>query len=244
MIEDRTELEGRRLAPGQRFQFACRPGLACFNACCRDKRLPLLPYDMLRLRRGLGLSSQEILADLVELEQDPRSGWPALRIKLKADGACPFVAPEGCTVYDHRPTCCRIYPLARAVKPGQGKGPPSEIFLQQDTPGCLGWEQPDQLSIESWIEGQGLADYQEANNRALKLFMHPKRKGKVSLSQAQTHAFISALYNLEVFRQAVGQEGFADKFGISRERLAAARGSDEKLLELGIDWLSGVLFGG
>ena len=37
--------------------FRCHPGLACFNSCCRNKRLTLLPYDVLRLSRALGRSS-------------------------------------------------------------------------------------------------------------------------------------------------------------------------------------------
>lgn len=121
MIEEEGGLAGRRLAPGKRLRFACGPGLACFNACCRDKRLPLLPYDLLRLRRGLGLPSDRVLAEHAELETDPVSGWPALRIRLGEGGACPFVSAQGCTIYAHRPTCCRIYPLARAPGPGPGQ---------------------------------------------------------------------------------------------------------------------------
>ena len=73
--------------------------------------------------------------------------------------------------------------------------------------------------------------------------MHPKRKGKVALNQAQTHAFISAMYNLEVFRQAVNQKGFAARWGLEPSRLTHALASDEELLRLGVDWLAGVLFG-
>ncbi|RJX36088.1 MAG: YkgJ family cysteine cluster protein [Desulfarculus sp.] len=244
MIEADQGLTGRRLAPGERFQFACGPDLACFNACCRDKRLPLLPYDLLRLRRALNLPSAQILEQFAELETDPISGWPALRIRLSEDGACPFVSPAGCRVYAHRPACCRVYPLARAVRPGAAGGPPQEVFLLQDAPGCLGWSEPRELSVERWIQDQGLAEYQAANNYALRLFMHPRRTGKVALNQAQTHAFISALYNLEVFRQAAAQEGFASRWGLAPERLAQARGSEEELLRLGVDWLAGVLFGG
>lgn len=246
MIEADQGLAGRRLAPDQRFNFACGPELACFNACCRDKRLPLLPYDLLRLRRGLNLPAAAILEEYVELEIDPVSGWPALRIQLTDQGVCPMVSPAGCRVYAHRPTCCRVYPLARAVRPGVGGpagGPPQEVFLLQDAPGCLGWDQPRQLSVAEWIEDQGLADYQAANNYALRLLLHPRRRGKVSLNQAQTHAFISALYNLEAFRSAVQQEGFAARWAVAPTRLAQALGSDEELLNLGVDWLAGVLFG-
>ncbi|MCB2228789.1 MAG: YkgJ family cysteine cluster protein [Desulfarculaceae bacterium] len=243
MIEAGGDLGGRRLSVDEPFCFACRPGLACFNSCCRDKRLPLLPYDFLRLRTALGRPAAEVLAEHVELEADPVSGWPALRIRLTPEGVCPFVSEQGCAVYAHRPTCCRIYPLARAVQPGKGGRPPREVFLRGETPGCLGWDQPDELTIETWIEDQGLAPYQAANNQALGLFMHPARKGKVSLNDQQTHAFISALYNLEAFRPLAASPGFGDKFGFDGERVAEALEDEEKLLALGVDWLVKVLFG-
>ncbi|MCB2191349.1 MAG: YkgJ family cysteine cluster protein [Deltaproteobacteria bacterium] len=243
MIESGGELGGQRLAPGQSFNFACRPGLACFNTCCRDKRLPLLPYDFLRLRRALELPAAQVLAQRVELEADPVSGWPALRIRLTDQGVCPFVTNEGCSVYPHRPTCCRVYPLARAVRPG-GKGrKPQEIFLRQETPGCLGWEEPDELDVAAWVEQQGLAPYQKVNNYCLRLFMHPARQGKVSLNQQQTHAFISALYNLDAFQPLAASPGFGEKFGFDQDRLDLALADEEELLKLGVDWLAGVLLG-
>ncbi|MCF8034325.1 MAG: YkgJ family cysteine cluster protein [Desulfarculaceae bacterium] len=243
MIETSGELQGRPLAPDQSFCFACRPGLACFNSCCTGKRLPLLPYDFLRLRQALDLPAAEVLSRHVELEADPVSGWPALRIKLTPEGACPFVSEQGCAVYLDRPTCCRIYPLARAVRPGKGGRPPREVFLRQDTPGCLGWDQPEELTIAAWTLDQGLAPYQAANNQAMGLFMHPARQGEVSLNDQQTHAFISALYNLEAFRPLAASPGFGEKFGFSQERLAEALADDEALLSLGVDWLTGVFFG-
>ncbi|MBU4276221.1 MAG: YkgJ family cysteine cluster protein [Proteobacteria bacterium] len=243
MIESGGGLGGRRLAPGEPFRFACRPGLACFNTCCRDKRLPLLPYDFLRLRRALELPAVQVLTDYVELEADPVSGWPALRIKLTDQGVCPFVTDEGCSVYPHRPTCCRVYPLARAVRPGGPGREPREIFLRQETPGCLGWDQPEELDAAAWVEQQGLAEYQAANNYCLRLFMHPARRGEVSLDDRQTHAFISALYNLEAFRPLVESPGFGDRFGFDRERVDLALADEEELLKLGVDWLAGVLFG-
>ena len=244
MIESGGGLGGRRLTSGERFNFACRPGLACFNTCCRDKRLPLLPYDFLRLRRALELSAVQVLTDYVELEADPVSGWPALRIKLTGQGACPFVTGQGCSVYAHRPTCCRVYPLARAVRPGPDDGPPQEIFLRQETPGCLGWDQPEELDVAAWVRQQGLAPYQAANNYSLRLFMHPARMGEVSLDERQTHAFISALYNLDAFRPLAASPGFGQKFGFDQARVQAALAGEEELLKLGTDWLAGVLFGG
>ncbi|ADK83520.1 protein of unknown function UPF0153 [Desulfarculus baarsii DSM 2075] len=244
MIETLEEIGGRPLAPGQGFAFRCGPDLACFGSCCADKRLPLWPYDLLRLRRALARPSQDILAELVELETDPRSGWPALRLRLNADGRCPFSGPGGgCQVYAHRPLCCRIYPLARAVAPAIGGGQPRQVFIVQDAPACLGLGQPRALDQGQWLADQGMGPYLAANNRLLGLLMHPRRPARLALTPAQTHAYLAALYNLDVFRQQVRDPAFAKRAGLEKARVKKALRADESLLELGQDWLSQVLFG-
>jgi Fe-S-cluster containining protein len=239
MIERGEELRGRRLAQGEIFRFRCRPGLSCFNSCCRDKRLGLYPYDLLRLRRALSLTAAEVLERHVELELDPESGWPAPRLRLLEDGRCPFVTPQGCGVYPHRPTCCRIFPLTRAVARGGGE----ELYLAEEHPGCLGWREPHELTVQGWIEEQGLAAYQRANNRASAFFLHPRRRRPMALSERQLHGVLMALYNLEVFAELVARADFAPRFGLPRERTELALASDEALLELGLDWLTSQFFG-
>jgi uncharacterized protein len=243
MIEIVEHLSGPRLGLEDTVQFQCEPSLACFNSCCSHKRLPLFPYDMLRLRRGLGLSSPAVLAQYTELELEPGSGWPVLRIKLQEDGRCPWVSERGCQVYEHRPTCCRIYPLVRAVAPGSSRVETEEIFLLAETTGCLGWQEPRTLTVRQWIEEQGLAAYRAANNRLLQLLFHPRRKVPLMLDEWQSHALVLALYNLDVFRQALAAEGFATRFSLDPARIEQAYREDEILLELGQDWLIGQLFG-
>jgi hypothetical protein len=42
-------------------QFQCRKGIACWNACCSNIDISLTPYDILRLKRRLGLASAQFL---------------------------------------------------------------------------------------------------------------------------------------------------------------------------------------
>ena len=242
MIE--AELTGRRLRPGETLGFRCHPGLACFNSCCRDKRLTLLPYDVLRLRRALGCPSGEFLAGHTELEIEPGSGWPTLRLQLAADGRCPFVGEAGCRVYGDRPTCCRIYPLARAVAL-DGRGEPTDFFFVAVEAGasCLGFGAPGRQTADDWARGQGLDEYRAANDRIARLLLHPRRPRPMSLTEADVHAVVMALYNLDVFRELAARPGFAGRCGFPGERVARALASDEALLELGQDWLAARLFG-
>jgi uncharacterized protein len=242
MIETERELSGPRLGPTDALPFRCHPGLACFNSCCRDKRLTLLPYDVLRLRRALGRPSANFLAEHAELEIEA-SGWPTVRLKLEADGRCPFVGEAGCGVYRDRPTCCRTYPLARAVRL-DGAGEPTHFFVLEDTGGtCLGFGAPEPTTIDAWVRGQGLGEYRAANDHLAKLVLDSGRPRPLALSPAELHAVVMALYNVDVFREFVGRPGFAAPPGVSAARVEGALGSDEALLELAQDWLAARLFG-
>lgn len=244
MIEAEGELSGRRLRPGDALPFRCHPGLACFNSCCRDKRLTLLPYDVLRLARRAGLASDAFLAAHAELEVEEGSGWPTVRIRLGTDGRCPFVRAAGCGVYPDRPTCCRIYPLARAVGLGSD-GEPTETFVVPEATGpCLGFgAQGAGTTTAAWLRDQGLDPYRAANGRAAKLFLHPRRPRPMSLSPSELHAAVMALYNVDVFREFASRPGFAARHGVPDAAVARALASDEALLQLGQDWLAAVLFG-
>jgi len=243
VIETEAELSWPRLAAGEPMPFRCHPGLACFNSCCRDKRLTLLPYDVLRLSRALGTASHRFLADHAELEIEPASGWPTLRIRLAPDGRCPFVGEKGCGVYADRPTCCRIFPLARAVRLGPDGEPEETFFAAGASDRCLGYGEPGTASVEAWIRDQGLDAYRAANDRAARLFLDPRRPRPMALPAADVHAVVLSLYNLDVFREMVAGPGFAERSGLGDERVAQALASDEALLGLGQDWLAARLFG-
>ena len=58
---DLDRLPGIRIREGEAFQFRCHPGIGCFNRCCRHLNLFLYPYDVIRLRARLGLTSDEFL---------------------------------------------------------------------------------------------------------------------------------------------------------------------------------------
>jgi Fe-S-cluster containining protein len=243
VIETEGELPGRRLCPDEVLRFRCHPGLACFNSCCRDKRLTLLPYDVLRLRRALGCTSAGFLAEHGVLEIEAASGWPTLRLGLAEDGRCPFVGVDGCGVYRDRPTCCRIYPLARAVGL-DGAGEPTEAFVVAETGArCQGFGAPEGQAVAAWARGQGLDEYRAANDRVARLFLHPRRPRPLALPAADVHAVVMALYNLDVFRAFAARPGFAERSGMPGATVARALSSDEALLELGQDWLAARLFG-
>ena len=235
-----------RLGPGDTFPFSCHSGLACFNSCCRNKQLLLTPYDVLRLKQGLKLSSDAFLEAHTLYWIDPETGFPSvcLRMGEEPDRACPFVSPEGCRVYDDRPTACRLYPLARAAGGPDAAPAPGAFAFLMDTPGCLGRREPRVWSVEAWMESQGLGPYLRMNDRMLEAAFHPNRRAHAPLSERQVQTVIVACYNLDVFRKFVFETSFADAAGLdeaARERVAV---DDTALLELGMAYLRQVLHAG
>jgi Fe-S-cluster containining protein len=227
------------------FAFRCHEGLSCFNTCCRNKLLPLTPYDVLRLKVALGLHSDDFLQRYTAYSIDPGSGFPVVHLSMKKEGVqnCPFVTERGCGVYADRPTACRLYPLARFSRPGEGGRDPDVFYTLLDTPRCLGIREPRDLNVRSWIRDQGLAPYLEINDRLMTIVFHPHRERKGGLSQAQLQKVMVACYNLDIFREFVFNTTFLEMFQVDPETREKVKDDNVGLLKLGIAYLNRVLFG-
>jgi Fe-S-cluster containining protein len=226
------------------FSFRCHRGLSCFNTCCRNKLLPLTPYDVLRLNGALGLHSDEFLQRYTAYCIDPGSGFPVVHLSIQNKGFrnCPFVTERGCAVYADRPTACRLYPLARFSRPGDGAGDPDVFYTLLDTAGCLGRREARTLNVRSWIEEQGLAPYLEINDRLMTIVFHPHRDRKGELNQGQLQKVMVACYNLDLFREFVLNTPFLDIFQVDQETREKVKKDNVALLKVGIAYLKRVLF--
>jgi len=136
--------------------FGCSPENTCFNDCCRDLNQVLTPYDILRLKRNLGISSQAFLREYTSLHHGPGSGLPIVEFKPNpATGhECPFVTKKGCSVYEDRPGSCRLYPLARAIARDRETGKIEEYFALIEEPHCKGFGKESGLTVRQWLIGQ------------------------------------------------------------------------------------------
>ena len=116
-LQEKILAEYPRLGLDDQFTFGCHPGVSCFNCCCSDVNIFLSPYDVLRLRKRLGITSGEFLDRyaLVPVQKDMKTPVVLLRMRDDAGKACPFLTAEGCGVYSDRPWPCRMYPLGMAA---------------------------------------------------------------------------------------------------------------------------------
>jgi Fe-S-cluster containining protein len=234
----------KHLGPKDSFCFRCCEGLPCFNTCCKNKLLPLTPYDVLRLKMALGLHSDQFLQRYTVYSMDPGSGFPVVHLSMQEDHDrhCPFVTKRGCAVYADRPTACRLYPLARFSRPGDGAGGCVVFYTLLDTPGCLGRREERALNVQSWVEDQGLAPYLDVNDRFMAIAFHPQRERKGALSQAQLQKVMVAGYNLDIFREFVFNTPFFELFDVDLKTREKIREDNVILLNLGIAYLKRVLF--
>ncbi len=236
---DTLPSENERLSASDTFRFSCRPELSCFNHCCANKHLPLTPYDVLRIKAALGLTSDELLARHTLYSIDPSTGFPVISIRMGDDPekTCPFVSPKGCTVYENRPTACRLYPLARAVSADPMGDVVKEFFYSIDTPVCLGIREREVRSVEQWLDDQGLPSYLGMNDRVVGFVLTTKKRLGKPLDERSLHKVLVALYNLDVFRDFVFSTQILDILQTKEPLRDRIRNDDTALLELALTYL-------
>ena len=222
--------------PGSKFSFSCHEGVTCFTECCRLLELALTPYDVLRLRKGTGMSSSKLFEKYIITEHDPEEPFPRFYLTMVDDGraSCAFVAKSGCTVYKHRPAACRTYPLGRAVVRGTHDIPQEHYVLMKEDH-CHGFAEGKEQDCEEYTKEQGLGVYNRFNDAVASILQHDTiRKGFVP-SQQQVELYTLTLYNIDTFREKIFSDEMASvQLTASQKRRLQ---SDEQLLLFAIDWL-------
>jgi hypothetical protein len=224
--------------------FGCTPSVACFNACCRDLNQFLTPYDVLRLKQALGLSSTDFLSRCTRRHEGPESGLPV--VVLKPEGAdrrtCPMLTPAGCRVYPHRPSSCRTYPLVRLARRCRETGRISSDYMLLKEPHCLGFEAGGLQTVRQWIAAQGVAEYDRWNDRLLEVVSLKNRLCRGPLPRALAEEIHTALYDLDRFRSRRLDGPWPPGFSTPPEAVRGrAREDDETLLEVGLQWAQWLL---
>ena len=234
------DLAGKRqLCGDDDFRFGCGRELDCFNLCCRDINLFLTPYDILRLKRRLGVSSNEFLK-VYTLPLFPEEiGHPVILLRMVSDEPrnCPFVGDEGCIIYDDRPWSCRSFPL----DPVADSDPQEFEIVRRDF--CRGFGTGKNQPIARWRSAQNVGVY-EAMNEEWKKVTHHKNFSSQNLLEGQARdIFFLGSYNIDEFRNIVTKGDFLKYFEIDRKVLKTIKSSDTELLKFAFRWLRHVLFG-
>ena len=228
-------------------QFACHPGVSCFTACCHNIKIILTPYDILILRRRLNIPAHEFITQYTEPTYLEKTDMPGVQIKLTGDkNGCPFVTPEGCTVYTDRPSACRYYPVGMADfhEGGTDDAAEEKFFFLVKEPHCKGHEEPKRWTIRDWRADQGVDVRDEMNKEWLRLIMRRKSFGlQATLSDAAKRMFFMASTDLDTFRKFVFESSFLDTYEVDADTVAKIREDDVELMLFSFRYLANTLFG-
>ncbi len=226
------------------FFFNCHKDISCFNDCCAKLRLILTPYDILRIKNRLELSSDEFLSLYTDTVIEPQSPFPMVKLKMnrKGEKSCPFVTEAGCRIYKDRPGACRLYPLGRASSLVEGgKGVIEKFFVVEESH-CRGFRENKSWTLNEWIDHEGVAEYSRMNDQWLKLVTASRKLGGNAITQ-KIQMFFMASYNLDKFRAFLFKSRFFDLFEVDSDLKKELRDQDVSLMEFGIKWLGFSLFG-
>jgi Fe-S-cluster containining protein len=245
-LEERILKDSPRLGPEDRFRFACHPGVSCFNRCCADVNVFLSPYDVLRMKKRLGMKSTDFLEKyaLLPVQKDMRT--PVVVLGMNEDEAktCRFLTDKGCGVYSDRPWPCRMYPLGLAAQkdtPDGWQGDRFYFVLEEE--GCQGFSEPREWSVREWLEDQGIEEYDRWGEAFKELALHKYFEDGGILSPEKMHMFFTACYDLDRFRTFVLESTLLKRFEVDEDFIEEMRYDDETLLRFAFLWLRFSLFG-
>lgn len=233
-----------RLSSDSEFCFACGPHVPCFTECCGKLELLLTPYDVMRLKNRLKLSSEDFLDMHTVMRMRTAHGFPEILMKMDSEAGkrCPFVTQAGCSLYEDRPGACRIYPLGRASTSHPMDGSKREFYFTVREDHCRGFEEQKTWKVREWLGDQGMEDYNRLNDMLMELYVLRTRGKSVELGPQHIQMFVMACYNTEKFRDFLFKSRFLDKFDIDEGLVQALKVDDTKLLEFAFLWLKFALF--
>ena len=231
----------QQVTQDQPFCFACHPGVPCFTECCRELDLLLTPYDALRLKNRLQLQSGEFLDQYVIIEWDERLVFPQCYLTMIDDGraSCVFVSPNGCTVYEDRPSSCRAYPVGRGVSAQDRK----EHFVLVKEDHCQGFAEQTSQTPVHYLREQGFDEYSRFDDAVMSILQHDKIRQGFRPDRQQLDQFILALYNLDLFRHEMSDGRISMHRPLQPSEIQGLAGNEEQLLLLGVSWLKQEFFG-
>ena len=240
-------IEPRKYKLDSTFNFACHKGKECYTHCCSDLNMILTPYDIVRMKNRLGLTCDQFLAIYTKPEMLSRTQLPVVTLKMLDDHqkSCPFLTPEGCTIYEDRPVTCRYYPLGTAAFREQEIKPAGEdfYFMVRESH-CLGHQADKQWTVRDWRKDQGVEIYDAVNKGWMEFMLRKKSFAfQAELSEESRSMFFMVSSNVDKLKQLIFESSFLEKYDVGKDLLEQIKTDEAALLQFGFDWLQSALFG-
>lgn len=241
-----SPLQPVKLSLEDNIQFRCHKDIACFNECCKRIDILLTPYDILRLKKRLNLTSNEFLKQYTVPYEMDAHGMPGVKIRTADDNpACPFLQEDGCSVYEDRPTVCRYYALGLMSMRKQDSPTDETAYFLIKEDHCLGHNEPRTITVSDYRQEQGVDHYDEINQEWRQIILKKRSAGPtIGKPSSRSFQFFFLLsYNLDSFRDFVQSEGFSEVYDLDTATFEQLKTDDVALLQFGFRLLKQVLFG-
>lgn len=240
-----SPVEPVRLEASDKIKFRCHKGVSCWNACCSRANVTLTPYDIIRLKKHLGTTTTELLANhTVPFELDA-GGMPGVKLRTTNDGACLFMTEQGCSVYENRPTACRYYPSGLLSMRAIDKNVDERSFLLIKEDHCKGHDEDQVQSVQEYRESQGVIDYDDYNREWYVIVLKKRSTGPTigKPSDMSLQLFFMASYDIDRFRRFVTSDSFKKTYNLTGDFYDAIENDDIALMQFGFKLMRQVLYG-
>ena len=230
-----------RYTENKKFKFRCHKDIKCFTQCCRNIEILLTPYDVVRLKNRLNISSSEFLDKYTYMKIDEKSSHPYAILKMSddPDKKCSFVSDEGCAVYTDRPSNCRYYPVGhgtikKAVTDGTVE---EEFFFFIKEKHCYGFDEKKEWTIASWREDQEVYYYDKVNREWKAVLLRKNLPGHPPLDEKKQFQFYMASYDLDRFKRYIFESDFLNVFDVDDETVEKIRNDEVELIQFSVKYI-------
>lgn len=227
-------------------QFDCHKGITCFNECCRHADITLTPYDILRLKQHLEISTTEVLArHTVPFEMDA-SGMPGIKLKTTDEKpVCLFMTDAGCSVYEDRPSACRYYPVGLLSMHKTGQAGEEQHYCLVEENHCMGHKEARKLTIGEYRKEQGVEIYDDMNYEWYQIILKKRSSGPAVGKPSPTsfQFFFMCSYDMDRFRKFVLTDSFKATYDLDQTTFEGLAKDDVALLKFSYRLMKQVFFG-
>jgi hypothetical protein len=246
-IDEIEKLPGIRIQGDDTFCFRCHKEVACFNRCCQNLNLYLYPYDVLRLKQALKMSSDAFLDKYVDIVMRPSNYFPEVLLRMADNAAktCPFVTGDGCLVYHHRPDTCRTFPVEQGLLYDASQNKNLPVYFYRPPDFCCGQNETQEWTAAEWIDDQEGLQYRQMTVRwsELKSLFQNDPWGLEGPRGPKAKMAFMATYNLDRFREFVFQSSFLKRYRIPSTLRKRLKTDDAALLKFGFEWVKVFIWG-
>jgi Fe-S-cluster containining protein len=241
-----SPLQPTKLGLDDTIQFRCHESIACFNQCCRNIDIQLTPYDVIRLKQRLGMTSREFLDEFTWPFEMDHHGMPGVKLKPVDKGsACRFVNAEGCSVYEDRPAACRYYAMGHMTMRKQESTEAEDVYFMVKENHCLGHDEPRTITVGEYRKDQRVEEYDDLTAHWRRLVLK-KRSAGPTVGKPTPRSFqlwFLASYDIDGFREFVLSPSFDDVFLLSDKDKERLQMDDIELMKFASRFLDQVMFG-